>query len=212
MKHLDKFIKDLIQGHLLNREHTREWQHLAKEKLAAFRQEGAISLKNLKSDIEKREKDISNLVSQIGDAKKSTEKLLIEEIRQMDRELTVLNTEMRGLEIDLNDKTKATLKQTIGMVRESFNEMKIDPKKIIKKFIKKIILGDSGVSVFLDLRPLAGVKGLLNELSHIVNIPKEVITKAQWIKWTYDFNQVRYQPKSQESHVKLQSSEDYHSS
>jgi site-specific DNA recombinase len=212
MKHLDKFIKDLIQGHLLNREHTREWQHLAKEKLAAFRQEGAIRLKNLKSDIEKREKDISNLVSQIGDAKKSTEKLLIEEIRQMDRELTVLNTEMRGLEIDLNDKTKATLKQTIGMVRESFNEMKTDPKKIIKKFIKKIILGDSGVSVFLDLRPLAGVKGLLNELSHKVNIPKEVITKAQWIKWSYNINQFQYQPKYPESRVKLQSTEDYHSS
>ncbi len=212
MNHLDKFIKDLVQGHLLNREHTRVWHHLAKGKLATFSQEGAVKFKSLKTEIDKREKDINALVSKIGDAKKTTERLLIEEIRQLDRELSVFNIEMRGLEIDLNDKNKATLKQTKVVVKESFNEMKVDPKKIIKRFIRKIVLGDSGVSVFLDLRILAGVKGMLNELSHVVNIPKEVITKAQWIKWTYDFNQVRYQPKSQESRVKLQSCEDYHSS
>ena len=212
MNVLDKLVLDLIRGHLLNRNNTPTWHAIAKQHLTQFRQQGKQKLKNMVQVIEKTEREITEMVSRLGDAKKTTERLIIEEIRQRDRQLTVLHTEARGLEIDLNDKTRSTLKQTQKIVKEASEELKIEPKKIVRKFISKIILGNSGITIHLDLRLLAGVKGMLNELEHKIQIPREVITKSEWIKWEYDFKQIHYRPKSPESRVRLLSAEDYHPS
>jgi hypothetical protein len=88
-------------------------------------------------------------------------------------------------------------------MKNALRLLKEDPKNIARKFISKIVVGNSDIKIILDLRAFSGVEKLVFEIGHKINLQREMIVKAKFVKWDYDFTKITYYPAEESSRVKL---------
>jgi hypothetical protein len=119
-----------------------------------------------------------------------------------------MSTEYQALKIELERIHPPTQKMIISEMKNALRILKEDPKNIARKFISKIIVGNPEIKVVLDLRAFSGVEKLVFGIGHTLDLKREMIVKAKFVKWDYDFTKITYYPADELSRVKLLSSQD----
>ena len=203
MASLDGFMKDFLRRYMLNPIYAKNWLEITKNGIEAFKGFNKKRSKELSIAIEKTEKEIKELIEKVGDSKRNTEKLIIDEIRTLDLEQANMSTEYQALKIELERIHRPTQKMIISEMKNALRLLKEEPKNIARKFISKIIVGNSDIKIILDLRAFSGVEKLVFEIGHTINLQREMIVKAKFVKWDYDFTKINYYPADESSRVKL---------
>jgi site-specific DNA recombinase len=208
MASLDGFIKDFLKRYMLNPIYAKKWLEITKNGIEAFKNFNKQRSKELSIAIEEKEKEIKELIQKVGDAKRNTEKLIIDEIRTLDLEQANMSTEYQALQIELARIRRPTQKMIISEMKSSLRTLKEEPQKIARKFISKIVIGNSEIKVNLDLRAFSGVEKLVFDINYTIDLQREMIVKAKFVKWDYDFTKITYYPADEWSRVKLLSGQD----
>lgn len=203
MGSMDGFVKEFLQRYLLNTKLTKKWLEITKERLDGFKSSSREKLKGLKLKALEKEKEIDDLIQKAGEARRNSERLIIEQIRSLDIEQANLSTEANALEIELSRLIRPTQIIISKVMKDSLPRLKKDPQLIARKFIRKIVAGNSEVIFEFDLRHFAGVENLVFDIVIPVVVPRELIVKSRFLTWDYDFKQVNYRPKIESSRVKL---------
>jgi hypothetical protein len=193
---------------MFNTSYSKKWLEITKKKLTEFKENSKEKLKKLRNEIEEKEKAIKMLVQKVGEAKRNTERLIIDEIRNLDLEQSNLITEEKALTIELNNLIRLTQKHILVVMKAGVVGMKEDPQKTIRRFIKKITIEKSEINIHLDLRSFARVENLVFDLNLPISIPRELIVKSRWLRWVYDFTQIKYHPSNESSRVTLEQDQD----
>ena len=208
MGSLDNFVKDFLKRYMFNTSYSKKWLEITKKKLTEFKENSKEKLKKLRNEIEEKEKAIKMLVQKVGGTKRNTERLIIDEIRNLDLEQSNLITEEKALTIELNNLIRITQKHILVVMKDAVEGMKEDPQKTIRRFIKKITIEKSEINIHFDLRSFARVENLVFDLNLPISIPRELIVKSLWLTWVYDFTQIKYHPSNESSRVTLQQDQD----
>lgn len=208
MTSLDGFVKEFLRRYMLNPLYAKKWLEITKDGIEAFKVFNRTRFKQLSIAIEEKEKQIKELIKKVGDAKRNTERLIIDEIRMLDLEQANMSTEYQALKIELVRIRRPTQKLIISEMKSALRVLKEEPKNIARKFISKIIVGNSEIKVILDLRAFSRVEKLVFDISHTIDLQREMIVKAKFVKWDYDFTKITYYPAEELSRVKLLSGQD----
>jgi site-specific DNA recombinase len=208
MGSMDGFVIEFLHRYILNTKMSKQWLEITKDTLDRFKLSSREKLKELKAKALQKEKEIDNLIQKTGEARRNSERLIVEQIRSLDIEQANLSTEANAMEIELSRLIRPTQKNITKFMKDALSTLKKDPQLIARNFIKRIIAGTSEVTFEFDLRHFAGVENLIFDIVIPVVVPRELIVKSKFLTWDYDFKQVNYRPKVESSRVKLLSEKD----
>jgi len=204
MANLDGVVKTFIKKYLLAKNKAPELLIILKKVLEDFRSHSAIKMAQMSNRIEELDKDINVLVSQISDVKRSMERIIIDEIKGLEKERNNLFIQYRALEIDLSNLVKPTLKSIYETIKQANDTLDNEPKNVLRNFIDRIIIGNSGVHMILNSGPFLSTEPLVSKLGFDVSFPHEMVRKVKYVEWEYDYEKIVYKPKK-DSKVKLES-------